>query len=191
MTAIRSFPADTKLQSFYTQNYDKENGARLQWYIDNKRGQAGGQKSRQGSRSAINHGLPQINPMEFARNKKREEDERIKQIRIQARKQQSKEEMRDPNPKLFAKLYDGFTKEEKGRYEYLQERHKEIPEKKFTFPMLSSMEYGWKLDDNFSLKRPRNARTRLVKDTFYTRNQVPDLGDPTTGECLERGYTMA
>ena len=122
-----------KLQAFYTQNYDKENGARLQWYMDNKRGQSGGpQASRQGSRTAaLNHGLPTINPMEYARNKKRAEEEHIRQIRLQARQQQSKEEMRKPDPKLFGTLYDGFTKEEKGRYQYLKKRHTIIPEKKF------------------------------------------------------------
>ena len=35
--------------------------------------------------------------------------------------------------------------QEKGRYQYLKDRKQHIPEQKFTYPITSSMEYGWKV----------------------------------------------
>ena len=34
----RSFPADVKLQSFFTEQYEKENATRLKWFMDNRKG---------------------------------------------------------------------------------------------------------------------------------------------------------
>ena len=190
----RNYPADVKLQHFYEEQYAKEDGARLDWYYANKRGQAPGKGGGSGSRqaqSAINDGLPRINPMEYALKVKKKEDQHLKEIIQEARKKYSKEEMRPADRSTKDKLYEGFTKEGRGRYAYLQDRHRIIPEKKFTFPTLSSMKYGWKLDESFQLKRPDFARTRLIKDSFYKRNGVPDLDDVTHGECLSRGYTFA
>lgn len=186
----RSFPADVRLQHFFEEQYAKESGARLDWYLANKRGQATktSAPSRK-SQSAVNNGLPNINPMQYALKAKRQEEEMLKEIAAEARKKFNPEEMRPARREVKSKLYDGFTKEGKGRYAYLNERHRIIPEEKFTFPTLSSMRYGWKLDDAFTLKRPTHARTRLIKDSFYTRNNVPDLPQPS--EVFERSYTIA
>ncbi|KAH9519341.1 Protein atp6v1fnb [Bulinus truncatus] len=84
-------------------------------------------------------------------------------------------EMRAPPPSIRKLLYDGFTKEEKGRYHYLQQRHQKIPEEKFAFPTCSSWEYGWKLEDVIKkedIKKPKFGRTKIVEDTFYTRNGI-------------------
>lgn len=75
-------------------------------------------------------------------------------------------------------LYDGFTREGKGRYQYLNARYEKIPEKKYYFPLLSSWDYGWRLNDVIKkedIKKPEYGRTRIVSDTFYTRTGVPDL----------------
>ena len=140
--------------------------------------------------SAVPDGLPKINPLAFSRNMKHQEEKNLQDIKEVARKQQSAEEMWKPPSKIKENLYDGFTKEGKGRHQYLRERHGVIPEKKFSFPMLSSWEYGWKIDEAFNLQRPKHARTRLIQDRFYTRNRIPTLEDPTIGPTIERAKTI-
>lgn len=180
------FPADTKLQNFFTEQYEKEDRARLQFFFDTKRGTSGtyGQLERQNSTL---RGLPSINPMEFSRNKLKEERQRLAEIVAQARTHSSTEEMRAPEPKTKDKLYVGFTKEGKGRYSYLKDRLDKSPETKYTFPICSSMVYGWKITGDPRFGKPRYARTREIQDTFYSRNGVPDLGGALPG--LGRSYT--
>ncbi len=75
-------------------------------------------------------------------------------------------------------LYEGFSKEGKGRSQYLSIREQHIPEEKYHYPLLSSWDYGWRLNDvvqRDEIGKPENGRTRIVSDTFYTRNGVPDL----------------
>lgn len=82
-------------------------------------------------------------------------------------------EMRAPSPAVMSTLYDGFTKEGKGRCIYLRKRYNKIPEEKFSFPTCSSWEYGWRLGDVIKkedIKKPKFGRTKIVEDTFYTRN---------------------
>lgn len=191
--AIRSFPADVKLQNFYTQNYEKEASTRLQWYFDSKRGGDGCNNSASRSHSAnryLRQGLPSINPMEYALKQKKEEDARIRQIQMEARKKYTSEEMRKVDRKGQAQLFDGFSKEGRGRYQYLQQRHEVIPERKYTFPILSSWDYGWKFGQEAAPRKPHNARTKLITDTFYTRNGVPTLPEPTERPSMDRSVTV-
>ncbi|CAF1038015.1 unnamed protein product [Adineta steineri] len=68
-------------------------------------------------------------------------------------------------------LKDGFSKEGKGRYKYLNLRN-EIPlEQKYQYPVTSTMEYRWKLNTNKDqFKVPLHARGKLIEDSFYRRN---------------------
>ena len=70
-------------------------------------------------------------------------------------------------------LFDGFSKEEKGRYRYLNLR-KEIPlEERYEFPVSNSMAYGWKLGETGQqFKAPTYARGKIVEESFYRRNGV-------------------
>ena len=187
----RSFPADTKLQSFFTEQYDREANARLQFYKDKKQGtvRSAGSTHKRIQGGALINGLPAINPTAFARQMIREDRERIAQISVEAKKFQTKEEMRPPPAKMRDGLYEGFTKEERGRYRYLKQRKLAIPEQKFHFPLLSSWEYGWKIDEEFQLHRPEYARTRMIQDSFYTRNNVPTLNNPAAGFTMEKSKT--
>ena len=70
-------------------------------------------------------------------------------------------------------LYDGFSKEGKGRYQYLQKRTIENkPEQKYDYPHISQWEYGWKQDEQVELRPPRHGRSRVVKDTFFRTRGV-------------------
>ena len=140
--------------------------------------------------SAVPNGLPKINPLAFSRTMKQQEEKSLHDIKEIARQQQSSEEMWKPATKAKECLYDGFTKEGKGRHQYLKGRNEVIPEKKYSFPVLSSWDYGWKIDEAFNLQRPKHARTRLIQDRFYTRNRIPTLEDPTIGPTLERAKTI-
>ncbi len=82
-------------------------------------------------------------------------------------------EMKPADDKTKTLLFEGFTKEEKGRYQYLRARTAHNPEDKYEFPLLSSWEYGWKLKDvGQKFKSPANARSKIVEESFYRRNGV-------------------
>lgn len=84
-------------------------------------------------------------------------------------------EMRPVSANVKSALYDGFTKEGKGRYSYLAQRYDKIPEQKYAFPTVSSWEYGWRLADVIKkedIKKPKYGRNKIVEDTFYTRNGI-------------------
>ena len=119
--------------------------------------------------------MPVIQPLKFAKEQLRKEREIHGHIAEKARREQSKYEMLPPDPKMKDKLYDGFTREGKGRYQYLRERSQILPEYRYTFPVTSSAKYGWKIGEEVQLQKPRYARSRVVRDTFYTRNGVPGI----------------
>lgn len=82
-------------------------------------------------------------------------------------------DMKPPKTETQALLYEGFTKEGKGRYQYLKARKSENPEEKFEYPLLNSFEYGWKLNDVAQeYKTPTHGRGRIVEESFYRRNGV-------------------
>lgn len=52
-------------------------------------------------------------------------------------------EMRPPTPATLKLLFQGISRDGQGRTQYLKERNRLIPEKKYKYPMVSSWEYGW------------------------------------------------
>uniref|UniRef100_A0A672YHE4 Sperm microtubule inner protein 1 C-terminal domain-containing protein n=1 Tax=Sphaeramia orbicularis TaxID=375764 RepID=A0A672YHE4_9TELE len=70
-----------------------------------------------------------------------------------------------------------------GRSQYLWRRGQMKPEEKFDFPLLTSWEYGWRLD-NYTLdyRTPCCARSSVVKNTFYARNGV--FNSPSATDTL-------
>lgn len=190
----RSFPADTKMQHFMCQQIENENLARLKFFYDYrarpedfKRNGMSGNFGVYGSQDKVPiFGLPKINPMEYASKIKQEEQEEIARLREEARFLNIKDEMYPPNSKTKDKLYNGFSKEEKGRYSYLRDRRSIIPERKYTYSILSSWDYGWKLDETDAAQptKSRFTRTKIVKDSFYTRNKIATLDDPSRGVGL-------
>ncbi|XP_072454933.1 protein SPMIP1 isoform X2 [Notamacropus eugenii] len=56
-------------------------------------------------------------------------------------------EMRPATPKTGQLLYQGISREGKGRLLYLQARWQQKPEDKFQYPVLSSWDYGWCIGD--------------------------------------------
>jgi len=173
----RNFPADAKMQHFFEEQYDKETAARLQFHFDRKSGKTRRSTAEDPATRAATAGMPRINPFEFAIRQKREEDEALNEIIEQARaRKQETAEMRAVDDKSKAVLYDGFSREGRGRARYLRERHDRAPDDKFTYPVVSSWEYGWKINDEMgSYGRPQHARTTTINDTFYTRNGISSI----------------
>lgn len=186
----RNFPAYTRLQSFITEQYEKETAARLEYFQARKSGDVRNREIKRTRGSNVPDGLPSIIPMDFARKVKQKEDRERKEIIKNTQNEQASVEMYGVSHQVKDKLYDGFTKNEKGRYDYLKTRKEVIPEEKYSFPVSSSMTYGWKLDGQFELARPRYARSSLVRDTFYTTNKIPTLEDPAGGIKYNRGRTI-
>jgi len=157
---------------FVVQQFEKEAHQRIKFYEDNKAG-------REYQTKSYAVGLPSIDPMQFALKKKREEDETIRQIIEEARAKQVKEVMYPVDAVTKQKLYDGLSVNRAGRYAYMAERKNFSPEHKFTFPLLSSWHYGWKMNEHADLYgRAKYARTEKIQESFYSRNGVPLLKDP-------------
>ena len=121
-----------------------------------------------------------LKPKNFNRRVRNYEDESILERagRSSLAKAELKPDMYPVPTRVRTTLYDGFTKEEKGRYRYLNLRKLTAPEKRFRLPVVTSWDYGWRLKDSIKpgeLKFSKHARTRLVQDTFYTRGYIPSL----------------
>ncbi|XP_016060985.1 PREDICTED: uncharacterized protein LOC107531460 [Miniopterus natalensis] len=82
-------------------------------------------------------------------------------------------EMRQVPPSTLQLLFQGISHDGQGRALYLQERHRQKPEEKFQYPVLSSWEYGWHLGDAIKDTKPSvHARSQSITQTFYTKNSV-------------------
>ncbi|XP_078059395.1 protein SPMIP1 [Mustelus asterias] len=103
----------------------------------------------------------------------RQQEETKKAVQKSPSKAEGFQEMRPVTPQIRTLLYDGFSKEQKGRHLYLEKRKAKHPEEKFQYPILSSWEYGWRQGDVIQeLQLPVHGRLRTVNDTFYSRNGV-------------------
>ncbi|CAH8537649.1 unnamed protein product [Heterobilharzia americana] len=85
-------------------------------------------------------------------------------------------DMYQPSTQVLSLLYEGISKEGKGRHQYLRDRNKLNLEDKFQFPVLTSMEYGWGHTDLIS-KMPSHAkkfgRQCVIEESFYRRTGIP------------------
>jgi hypothetical protein len=169
----RSFLLDAKIQHFVTEQYEKEARARIQFYHDTKSGKGYATKS-------YVIGLPDINPNQFAIKKKREEDEQMRRVIEEARSKQVKDEMWPVDARTRQKLYQGISRDGMGARSYLRDRYKLNPEDRFTFPVLSSLQYGWRVSDELgTYHKPSHGRSAKIEESFYSRNGVPVLSDPS------------
>lgn len=55
--------------------------------------------------------------------------------------------MRPVSSETRTELYQGFSKEETGRYRYLLLRKRKNPEDKYLYPITSNWQYGWGLGE--------------------------------------------
>ncbi|XP_040197455.1 protein ATP6V1FNB [Rana temporaria] len=81
--------------------------------------------------------------------------------------------MRPASPGTLTLLYSGTSKEEQGRYHYMRVRNKLKPENKYTYPLISSWEYGWQMGSATKNNRSLYRRCPIVNDTFFRKNGIP------------------
>ena len=165
-------------QNFLNESVEKERRTRLIWYTERKkRGTNQGPKQLdvfkrkiESLKFDVKQRLPPVAP-----NQHQKKRQVFNPSLDRAKTLGDLVEMRPPTPNTRKHLYDGFTKEGKGRVHYLKERYTVIPEQKFIYPVVSSWEYGWKLDEALEdkIKKPTYGRTRTVADTFFSRNGIP------------------
>ena len=74
-------------------------------------------------------------------------------------------------PATKDQLFDGFSKEGKGRANYLGTRKTTGPEAKFPYPMTEAQEVGWKHLENSTGAKPQHGRSQIIR-TFYRENGV-------------------
>ncbi len=180
----RNYPADTQIQNFLTESYVKEQTARLGWYHQRQQSNsANTSKQFDVFKKKIEAAAPKptdtllqlrdVKPKSYHKRIFKNDDQLMK---LNFNKDEPIRDMFPVNQRVRSTLYDGFTKEGKGRYQYLQRRYRNIPENKYQFPVLNSWEYGWRLGDVIpkdQIKKPDAGRTRIVADTFYTRTGIP------------------
>lgn len=80
-----------------------------------------------------------------------------------------------PDSDTTKKLYEGVSRDERGRFNYLRCRHKSSPDSRYRWPIVSSWEYGWNIQDVVRLEilpTSSHGKRNLVRDTFYSRNGV-------------------
>uniref|UniRef100_A0A5F5PWZ9 Sperm microtubule inner protein 1 C-terminal domain-containing protein n=1 Tax=Equus caballus TaxID=9796 RepID=A0A5F5PWZ9_HORSE len=81
--------------------------------------------------------------------------------------------MRQVPPSTLQLLFQGISHDGQGRALYLQERHRQKPEEKYPYPILSSWEYGWHVGGAMEDTRaPTYARSQPITKTFYIKNTV-------------------
>lgn len=182
--AARNANFTTQYQEFLKESFEKESSKRLNWFRNRRSASINKPRQLEVFRKKITEGSK---PSEALLEKLPAIQKEARHARVKAdfndpmagrRSYTAIEldaEMRPPSPGTKDALFDGFTKEGKGRYQYLQRRNQVNPEDKFAFPITSSWEYGWRLGDVIKkedIKKPTYGRTRIVEDTFYTRNGI-------------------
>lgn len=167
---------DTQRQNFWKESINKEAYVRLAWHA---------RYSKEFARDKFVAAKPRgeglkINALQALKQEMEEKEKEKKEKTTQ--KQLEEKAKADPNSLLVEMrpvsrdtrelLYDGFSALGGGRYAYLQQRKQKAPEVKYEFPITSSWEIGWRLQDCVKQQKACCGRTRVIKDTFYRRNGI-------------------
>lgn len=102
----------------------------------------------------------------YAKDKLREE----RKLLIEALKKE-KNDLKKYN-KARALLYDGVSKEGKGRAAYLNHQRQIDPKVKYKTPLTSSHEIGWYIDNCTYTERLEHKRRAIIRETFYRSRGV-------------------
>lgn len=204
----RSFPFDTAGQLFIKELYDKETGTRLRWHSQNQAqadsndpsAEAGGgglgstatvSRQHEAFRKKIEAACPKPTEALLKLKERYQPVSHHKRIRnfddryqiVPTMRDEDLVEMRPPEEEVRRQLYDGISRDGKGRLQYLRTRNLPSPDAKYRLPVVSSWEYGWNVDDivrREDVKKPEFGRKKLITDTFYTRNGITTLHVPAT-----------
>ncbi|KAL3314087.1 hypothetical protein Ciccas_007305 [Cichlidogyrus casuarinus] len=187
----RNYPVDTMMQKALEERYETETKSQIAWFLNQRKGaevvtpdkennepKEKQMHSKDGElmNEIISNLEKKIEQTASERDVYEKEVERnVCAVEIPSNETKLMDDMRPPSANTKKLLYHGISKEGKGRLEYLTARKKKSPEDKYDQPIISSMEYGWKLNDTpvAEFAKPKHGRTKLVEDTFYTRTGIP------------------
>ena len=68
-------------------------------------------------------------------------------------------------------LFDGVSKEGKGRNAYLKYRTKTSPTAKYSFPVTSAQEIGWRCEGK-EVPKSNYGRSKIVQLSFFRKSGV-------------------
>lgn len=176
MTALKNLSSDTNMQNFWTEAINKEANVRFEWQL---------RYSKEFSKTAFKPQPPKRKTLQL------NEDltQRIKELessvsnnvptslegsgdKTESLQSSPLVDMNPASKDVLGLLYDGLSHHGEGRYSYLRKRVELSPDKKYSFPLVSSMNYGWKILDFVSLKPSCYGRTAIVKNTFYRSSGI-------------------
>ena len=180
---VRELNMDTQRQDFWKQSIDKEANVRLGWHMKYSKEFANESFLPQIKKK---HTVPKpmVKDLELINSMKKKKDKKPRMKKVDVNLDTANDsstlliEMRPVSSKTKDLLYKGFSALGEGRYAYLKERKQKQPELKYEYPVTSTWEYGWKITDTMkrsSMKPSTFGRTRIVQDTFYSRNGVLPL----------------
>lgn len=193
----RSFPWDIAGQRFIEELYNKETDTRLKWRTKAKDRRADDEGAQAASRQSevfrrrIEAACPKPTEALLRLKERHQSVSHHKRIRNFADEFQVQSTMADgdlvdmipPERDVKAQLYQGISRDGKGRHLYLKSRNIPDPDHKYHSPVVSSWQYGWNMSDiveKQEMKKPEFGRKRLITDTFYTRNGITTLKMPAT-----------
>lgn len=157
---------DSQKQEFWKEAILKEKLLRLNWFRDNWTKHPKSLK-KVGEKRRVK--LPKIaEPQHDAKPAKQT-------LRDQGMKRDEKvsiDVMRPVSEQSRDVLYDGFSKEETGRYKYLLLRKRKDPEEKYPYPITNNWQYGWGLGDMNKAYVPMHALTAIVRESFFRKNGI-------------------
>lgn len=197
----RSFPWDIADQRFIEELYIKETDTRLKWQKKARECRADDDGAPAASRQSevfrrkIEAACPKPTESLLRLKERHQSVSHHKRIRNFANEFQMKPTMADgdlvdmipPEHDVKAQLYDGISRDGKGRHLYLKSRNLPGPDHKYHSPVVCSWQYGWNMNDivqKGEMKKPAFGRKRLIIDTFYTRNGITALKMPARNEYL-------
>uniref|UniRef100_A0A5K3EYM1 MATH domain-containing protein n=1 Tax=Mesocestoides corti TaxID=53468 RepID=A0A5K3EYM1_MESCO len=167
----RSYPADTRSQKALEEIYEKESLAALKFFLSHRTSEkAVDKKTRFPHNQTLC--LPKREPLTaVSESETRTVNEEPIATQNVSTTTSSLSFMRPVSPASQEILHgeQGQTKA------YLKVRSSRIPEERYEIPVISSMEYGWKLFEILpknQITHPQFGRSSVIRDHFYSGGRL-------------------
>ncbi|XP_056429089.1 protein ATP6V1FNB [Hyla sarda] len=169
----------TQKQEFIKESYLKEMHTRINWWRHHRPNIQPVLHSKAKTKVKDHYKLPTIMHSSIQTDNKNLLDiQNVQHMSTASRSEQMETSLTDSmmkpvSPGTRSLLYNGTSKEQKGRYCYLKVRNSLRPEEKYCYPLATSWIYGWHLGNLVDNSCPQYRRCRIVSDTFYRKNGIP------------------
>lgn len=163
---------DTQRQNFWKESIDNEVTIRNKWFQEHM---SNGIKLNMDNEPAKSRKIIKVQPLELktAAPPKPLDPKPVTIASSKSAPKMIESEMRIASAKTKNMLYTGLSAEGDGRKAYLLQRKIKGPEQKYTYPLTSALEVGWKIREVSSHMEGKPAqfgRSRIVQDTFFRTN---------------------